>query len=283
MRRPTICLDGDRYVSTVYSLLRAYLRYLAYARDEHALHSPFLFALYTTVIRADNRQEAAFKPIRALRSELRRRRDVIDITDLGAGSRKGIGKETTARQRSVGDIARQSQKPARFGRLLFRLVRRFNARTILDLGTSLGLTTACLAEAARLRGGRVITFEGCPQTASLARQHFDRLGLSTIELVVGNLDETLAVQLANLTAVDLVFFDANHRYQPTISYFETCLPKSHNDTVFVFDDIHWSGEMEQAWAYIKAHPAVSLTVDLFWVGLVFVRKEQPKQDFVLKF
>lgn len=259
-------------------MLLAYLRYLARARDEHALHSPFLFSLYTEVIRADNRHEPTFIPIRTLQKSLRQNQEIIAVTDLGAGS-----KVSTAQQRTIGDIARHSQKSARFGRLLFRLIRHVRAGTVVDLGTSLGLTTAYLAEAVRPHHGRVLTFEGCPQTAALARRNFTRLGLKNIIVEVGNIDQTLAPQLAALPPVDFAFFDANHRYEPTVRYFETCLKNAHNDTVFVFDDIHWSEEMEQAWDYIRNHPAVSVTVDLFWVGLVFLRHEQPKQHFVLRF
>jgi predicted O-methyltransferase YrrM len=259
-------------------MLFAYLRYLARARDEHSLHSPFLFALYTRVIRAGNRSEPVFKPIRIRQSKLRQNRQLIHITDFGAGS-----KVNASQQRSIRDIARNSQKPARFGRLLFRLIRRFDAKNILDLGTSLGVTTAYLAQAAKPQNGRILTFEGCPETAAVARQNFDELGIQNVDIVVGNIDETLPIQVEKSTPLDFVFFDANHRYEPTIRYFETCLTKIHNDTVFVFDDIHWSAEMEQAWATIKAHSSVSVTVDLFWVGLVFFRKEQPRQDFILRF
>lgn len=209
---------------------------------------------------------------------MRRNRENIAITDFGAGS-----KVNASRQRSISDIARNSQKPARFGRLLFRLIRHFEAKTIVDLGTSLGLTTAYLTEATRIPKGHVLTFEGCPETAAIARQNFDRLGFQNVTVVVGNIDQTLPREISSLDTVDFVFFDANHRYQPTVRYFEICLEKKHNDTVFVFDDIHWSDEMEQAWAYIRNHPSVSVTVDLFWVGLVFFRHEQPKQDFVLQF
>lgn len=259
-------------------MLLAYLRYLSRARDEHSLHSPFLFSLYTQVIQAKNGPKSVFDSIRKLRRELRKSRQLITVTDFGAGS-----KINASRQRTIGDIARNSQKPARFGRLLFRLVQRFQAKTIVDLGTSLGLTTAYLAEATRPYNGRVLTFEGCPETATIARQNFACLNLDNVMITVGNLDETLTSQLTSLEAVDLVFFDANHRYDPTVRYFEACLTKSHNDTVFIFDDIHWSDEMEQAWTYIKTHSSVSVTIDLFWVGLVFFRKEQPKQDFVLRF
>ncbi len=259
-------------------MLVAYLRYLARARDEHALHSPFLFALYNEVIRADNRRDSAFAPIQAVSKAMRQSRRFLVPTDYGAGS-----SVNAARQRTLGDIARHSSKPARFGRLLFRLIRRFRAETIVDLGTSLGLTTAYLAEAARPHGGHVLTFEGCSQTAGIAQENFDRLALTNVTLVTGNLDQTLAPRVAALDRIDLAFFDANHRYEPTIRYFETCLTKTGNDSVFVFDDIHWSAGMEQAWSVIKTHPSVSLTVDLFWVGLVFFRREQPKQDFVLRF
>lgn len=258
-------------------MITAYLRYLARARDEHSLHSPFLFSLYTDVIRADSRHEPAFRLIRGVRRQLRSNRQIIEVTDYGAGSRVNA-----ARRRRIGDIARNSQKPARFGRLLFRLIRRFGAKTVLDLGTSLGLTTAYLNEATRHAGGHVWTLEGCPQTATVARQTFADLNQTNITVVVGNIDQTLPEVVATLPPLDLVFFDANHRYEPTVRYFDTCLPHAHNDTVFVFDDIHWSAEMERAWAYLKAHPAVTISVDLFWIGLVFIRKEQPKQDFVLR-
>ncbi len=259
-------------------LLLAYLRYLSRARDEHSLHSPFLFSLYTRIIRTDNRRDPTFTPIRTLREALRKNREPVTITDFGAGS-----KVNTSRQRTIGDIARHSQKPARFGRLLFRLVRHVRASTIVDLGTSLGITTAYLAEAVCPHGGRVLTFEGCPQTAAVARRNLEQLGVDNVTVVVGNIDETLAPQMNALGPIDFAFFDANHRYEPTIRYFEICLRNRHNDTVFVFDDIHWSDEMEQAWAHIRQHSAVSVTVDLFWIGLVFFRQEQPKQDFVLRF
>ncbi|SOD77971.1 O-methyltransferase [Spirosoma fluviale] len=259
-------------------MLLAYLRYLSRARDEHSLHSPFLFSLYLQVIRAKTGSKVLFAPIQNLRRELRKSRQLVTIADLGAGS-----KINSSRQRSIGDIARNSQKSARFGRLLFRLIQRFSAKVIVDLGTSLGITTAYLAEATKPYGGHVLTFEGCPETASVARHNFERLAIQNIEVVVGNLDETLAQAIAALPPIDFVFFDANHRYEPTVHYFETCLTNIHNDTVFVFDDIHWSDEMEQAWGYIKTHQSVRVTVDLFWVGLVFFRKEQPKQDFVLQF
>lgn len=248
------------------------------ARAEHSLHSPFLFTVYTRVVRADNRREPAFRAVQALRSGMRRSRRIIRITDYGAGSNVN-----SSRERAIGDIARHSSKPARFGRLLFRLIRHFNAKTVVDLGTSLGLTTVYLAEAARLHGGQVFTFEGCPQTAAVAQQNFESLRLPNVTVVPGNLDETLAAQVAALGPIDFTFFDANHRYEPTLRYFETCLANVHNDSVFVFDDIHWSADMERAWGEIKAHPAVSVTVDLFWVGLVFFRKEQPRQHFTLRF
>ncbi|RZK18961.1 MAG: class I SAM-dependent methyltransferase [Hymenobacter sp.] len=258
--------------------LFAYLRYWLRSGTAHGLHSPFIYGLYTTVICHDGKF-GAFGPIEVRRRELRRSSQRIAVTDFGAGSQvAGAG----GQQRRVRDIARHAAKPPRLAQLLFRLVNHFQPATTLELGTSLGLTTAYLA-AANSRH-RVITFEGCPNTAAVARETFEKLHLGNVQLVLGNLDQTLPATLAALDKpVDFVFFDGNHRYEPTLRYFEQCLAKAHENSVFVLDDIHWSAEMEQAWEAIKAHPAVTVTVDLFHVGLVFFRKKQPKQDFWLRY
>ena len=257
--------------------LFSYLRYWLRSGNAHGLHSPFVYGLYTTVIRHDG-QFAAFGRIEARRRQLLASSTSISVTDFGAGSQV-VG--SRGQQRSLRSIARHTAKPPRLAQLLFRLVNHFRPTTILELGTSLGLTTAYLA-AADSRS-RVITFEGCANTAAVARETVDQLAIKNVQLVEGNLDATLPATLASLTEpLDFVFFDGNHRCEPTLRYFEQCLAKAHENSVFVLDDIHWSAEMEQAWAAIKTNPAVTITVDLFYVGLVFFRKKQPRQDFSLR-
>jgi predicted O-methyltransferase YrrM len=255
--------------------LLAYLRFWWRSGNAHGLHSPFVFGLYTSVIRHTGRF-GAFARIETQRQALLKSPQTITVTDFGAGSHTGAGQ-----QRRVASIARTAAKPAWLAQLLFRLVNHFRPATILELGTSLGLTTAYLATPDSRH--RVVTFEGCPNVAAVARATFAQLGLRNVELVEGNLDDTLAPTLAGLPApVDFVFFDGNHRYEPTLRYFEQCLTRAHEHSVFVFDDIHWSAEMERAWEAIKAHPQVMITVDLFYIGLVFFRTNQPKQHFWLR-
>ena len=254
-----------------------FIRYFFSAKNEHSLHSPFVFQLYTQVIQPKKLLEPlVFQAIEAIRKRLLQDNTQIEIQDYGAGS-----KVNNSPKRSVRQITRNAEKPVKFARLLYRLVQHFSPNTVFDLGTSLGMTTAYLAKAKP--NTQLFNFEGCPQTAALAQQHFESLGCQNIQLVVGNLDETLPQQVQAIKQLDFAFFDANHRYEPTVRYFETCLTKATESSVFVFDDIHWSSEMEQAWRYIKAHPQVSITIDLFFVGLVFFRTQQPKQDFVLRF
>ncbi|WP_375417745.1 O-methyltransferase [uncultured Hymenobacter sp.] len=253
----------------------SYLRFWLRSGNAHGLHSPFVFGLYTTVVRHEG-HFGAYEALEARRQELLRSKESITVRDLGAGSHAGTG-----RQRRVADIARVAAKPPRLGQLLFRLANHFQPRTILELGTSLGLTTAYLA-AADSRS-QVITLEGCPATAAVARETFAALRLPNVALREGNFDEILAPTLAALPyPLDFVFFDGNHRYEPTLRYFELCLAKAHEQSVFVLDDIHWSAEMERAWETIKVHPQVMLTVDLFYVGLVFFRRNQPRQHFSLR-
>lgn len=253
------------------------LRYLAFwfrSGNAHSVHSPFVFDLYTRVIRPAPHQPA-FDPIEKIRAELLASRAEIQTVDLGAGSRVA-----RSPRRRVKDVARYASKDARTGQLLFRLVSHFAPQAVFDLGTSLGITTAYLAAANR--GATVYTFEGCPQTLDIARRNFARLGYGHIHPVPGNLDETLPATLREVTSLDFAFFDANHRREPTLRYFTACLEKAREESVFVFDDIYWSAEMTAAWEEIKSHPAVTLTVDLFHVGLVFFRRRQPKQHFRLR-
>ncbi|QIX60633.1 class I SAM-dependent methyltransferase [Hymenobacter sp. BT18] len=254
----------------------SYFRFYLRSGNAHGLHSPFVFDLYAHVINHDG-AFAAFPAIEQRRRELSQSTEVLTVRDFGAGSRLGAG-----RQRRVRDIARTAAKPRTLAQLLFRLVNWRQPHTVLELGTSLGLTTAYLAAACSR--AQVLTFEGCPATASVARQTFQELKLSNIQLIEGNLDETLAPALAKLSEpLDFAFFDGNHRFEPTMRYFEQCLQHRTDESLFVLDDIHWSQEMEQAWAAIKQHPEVTLTIDLFYVGLVFFRKKQPKQHFTLRF
>ena len=255
--------------------LLAYLRFWLRSGNAHGLHSPFVFGLYTSVVRHTGSYKA-YAAVEARRQQLLNSSARISVTDFGAGSHTGAGQ-----QRRVADIARTAAKPRRLAQLLFRLVNYFRPATILELGTSLGLTTAYLASADSR--SRVVTFEGCPNVAAVARETFAALQLRNIDLIEGNIDHTLAPTLAALEKpIDFAFFDGNHRYEPTLHYFEQCLAHCTENSLFVFDDIHWSEDMERAWEAIKAHPEVLLTVDLFYIGLVFFRKNQPKQHFWLR-
>ncbi|MFN6944007.1 MAG: O-methyltransferase [Cytophagaceae bacterium] len=255
-------------------ILGRYISFLAKSGNEHSIHSPFVYNLYVKVIKSEYLVED-FDQIENLRKELLQSSKKVKITDLGAGSR--INNNTT---RSIADIARNSEKSKSLARLLYRLANHTRPKIIVDLGTSLGITTIYLSKACP--ESKIYTFEGCPETAKIANQNFLNLNCSNISLVKGNIDQTLPEFVHKSTTLDFVFFDANHRFEPTMRYFKECLIKATEESVFVFDDIYWSKEMAKAWEEIKAHPEVSLTIDLFYIGLVFFRKKQPKQHFKLR-
>lgn len=242
----------------------------------HGVHSPFVFDFITNVIN-DRRHFYAYDSIEGCRQEILENEKVLSIEDFGAGSTL-----TKSNERKVKNIARSSLKPKKFGQLMFRMVNYFRSGTIAELGTSLGITTAYLA--AGNFAADVYTFEGATQVAAIAKQNFKALSINNIQVIEGNFDDTLQQQLNKIGSVDFAFVDGNHRKKPTIWYFEQLLEKSTELSVFIFDDIHWSREMEEAWKYIQQHSAVKLTIDLFFIGIVFFRKEQKvAQHFVIRF
>ncbi|MGV3509885.1 MAG: O-methyltransferase [Sphingobacteriaceae bacterium] len=130
---------------------------------------------------------------------------------------------------------------------------------------------------------KVISIEGCPQTANIVSQNLEALHIENVSLVTGNFDELLHDVINKTESIDFVFVDGNHRKDATLNYFNWCLSKVHNNTVLIFDDIYWSKGMEEAWEEIKNNPKVSITIDLFWIGLVYFRKGHAKEHFRIKF
>lgn len=253
----------------------SYLGHLVKARTRHGVHSPFVYDLISQVLRPTITLPE-FETIEALRDDLLASDQTIRVNDLGAGSRV-----FDLPIRRVSDTAKAALKSPQQAQLLFRLARYFQASEILELGTSFGITTLYLALGSD--EGTVHTIEGCPQTMRIAQHHFDQLKQRNIVPVLGSFRSKLPETLQRMEALDLVFLDGHHAKEPTLDYFEQCLTKAHGDTVFVFDDIHWSRGMEQAWEAVKAHPRVTVTIDLFNMGLVFLRTEQAKEHFTLRY
>lgn len=272
MAKPFLC--------GVYSPFKLASKFAAYwvkaSNDRgHGVHSPFVFDFITHVLN-DKKSYDCYAEIEALRRQLLADTTMLAVEDLGAGSRTG-----STRQREVRSIARSALKPKKFGQLLHRIARYYQAGQVLELGTSLGITSSYLAAAGNTT---LNTMEGAPAVAAVACSNFKKLGLQNIQLTVGNFDETLQPLLAAIKRTDIVFIDGNHREEPTLRYFKLLLPHCHNDSILIFDDVHWSAEMEQAWETIKADENVRLTIDLFFIGLVFFKKEfKVKQHFTIRF
>jgi predicted O-methyltransferase YrrM len=240
------------------------------------MHSPFVFDFILNVLQnGKNYQPPAH--IESLRKDLLENKSILNRMDPGAGSRRG------KKQQSVAELARLSLKPKKYAGLLFRLVKHYQPATIIELGTSLGVTTCYLSKANEK--ARIITVEGDPSVAQIAKENFQRLNCGNIELMEGNFDNLLDKILSGLSSpVALAFIDGNHRYEPTIRYFNQLLNACDEYSILVFDDIHWSREMEEAWEEIKHHPSVRYTIDIFFLGFVFFRNEfRVPQNFEIRF
>lgn len=258
-------------------LLRHFFRFLRYyfkARTKYNVHSPFVFD-FTESVLEDDRWYYAFSEWEALRRYLLTDRTKLRVTDYGAGSQV-----QGDRERTLSSLARHSANQPYTCRLLFRIVQKFRPSALLELGTSLGISTGYQAAAAL--DAKMVTIEGCPNVAHYAAHHFQLMKVKNVSLLEGHFDEMLPIALKELGKLDYLFLDGNHRREPTLRYFKQCLEFAHDQSVFVLDDIHWSGEMEQAWDEVRQHPAVSLSIDLFFFGVVFFRKEnQVKEHFSL--
>lgn len=252
-------------------LINAYFKFLKTATNQHGVHSPFIFSFVTNCL-YDRKKKADYKLLKNYRDKLLKIEEVIEVTDFGAGSRV-----FKSNKREVKAIAKHAGASYKRMKLLYRVISYFKPKSILEIGTSVGLASSALAMP---KTGKLTSLEGCPETSHIAIMHLLQSEIKNTEIKTGDFKETLP-QVAN-NNYDLIYFDGNHSKAATLDYFEKLLTTANNDSVWVFDDIYWSSQMTEAWQEIKNHPEVQVTVDCFWLGFVFFRKEQAKEHFKIR-
>lgn len=276
----------------MFHIIKSYIKFLMNSKNEHGIHSPFVFNLVTKCF-YDTTKHPEYSILKNYRNSLLENKNTIDVTDFGAGSR--VFKSNT---REISKIAKNAGISPKNAELLFRIVNYFQPESILEIGTSLGLATSALSLGNKK--SKLISLEGCQNTMAVAEKMFQvssfKLPSNNVNFITTefssyfknlkpdpSLKSELAKQTLNLKPqiFDLIYFDGNHSEKATLDYFELLLPTITNDSVWIFDDIHWSEEMENAWEIIKKHPKVKVTIDTFQWGIVFFRAEQEKEHFVI--
>lgn len=253
-----------------------YINYRITSFDEHDLHSPFLYNFYTELI-LNKIPFNDFEFLTKIRAEVLKDTTELLITDFGAGSKK-----LKSNKRRVCDIAKHGIAQKKQAEFLFRLVNKFNPKIIVELGTSVGLTTMYLAKPSSK--SKVYTIEGSDSLTDFAQKLASKNQINNVEFIHGNFNDKLPQLLNSIESIDLFYVDGNHAYEPTINYFKIALTKKHKDSIFIFDDINWSSGMQKAWNEIVNHPEVRLSLDFYHFGIVFFRTEnKEKEHFVLKF
>lgn len=246
----------------------AYIKFLFSSTNQHGVHSPFIYNFVTKCL-YDRERYTAYSELINYRNNLKRSDTELEINDLGEGS-----KVLDSKKRKVSEMVRASSSSKKESKLLFRVTQYFRFKSILELGTSLGMGTYAFALANPF--SKITTIEGCPNTLNYTKSQL----VENVTFINGDF-KTIIPSLKQQN-FDCIFFDGHHNKEATIQYFESLLPKANNESVFIFDDIYWSKEMTEAWEYIKSHKAVTVTVDCFHLGFVFFRKEQAKEHFKIR-
>lgn len=233
----------------------------------HGVHSPYMYQFLYSVLYNKN-DYYIFGEIEKLRTHLLKDKREIFIKDFGTGQ---------DRNRTVSKIMHSSVQSPKYSKLLFRIICHIQAQKILELGTSLGITTSYLASTSST--SRCVTLEGSAEILNIAKENFNKLKIKNINAIEGDIKKTLSEVLLILEKMDFVFVDAHHSSVAVISYFEKCIPFLSKNAIMVFDDIYWSDDMELAWKVIKEHPKVTSSIDLFQMGIVFFNTDLNKKHY----
>jgi len=252
------------------------VRHFLSSGNEHSIHSPFVFKFLTEGI-YQKRDVPVFEKIENIRRNLLKDNRELNVRDFGAGSRfDGI-----PQKRKVKEIANRFAKSPRYCRLLYRITNYLKPAVMIELGTSLGISA--MYQSAGNPEGKLYTLEGCTETANIAENNFKNNGFANIQCITGDFEQTLPALISNIKLVDYVFIDGNHTYDATMNYFHLFKMHINNKSVLIFDDINWSEGMKIAWKEIKSDPSVTVTLDLFTMGIVFFDKGLSKEDFLIRY
>lgn len=254
-------------------LVREYIKYCLIAKNRHGIHSPFVYDFNDTCLKLAIPQYE-YQVFKELKSKFIKNQDTIEVTDLGAGSKR------LNKQRKISDIAKISGSSEKYGKLLYRLVAHYQPKEVLELGTSLGLGTYMLAAGAE--NVHVTTVEGCENTYEIARRSFP----SSQHVKVDFEHSDFMGYLENLqkqSPFDLVFIDGDHKSESLFKQLELLKPFMHDETIIVLDDIRWSKDMLKAWNTFVHDSEYHLTIDLFKMGLIMKRSHQEKEHFVIRY
>jgi predicted O-methyltransferase YrrM len=246
--------------------LKNFIRHFFSAtRKGHNVHSPFVYQLCEEVF-YNRAAFYDFEKLDKLRKILRRDDTILQIEDFGAGSKTFKGSS-----RKVGHIAARGISSKKQSEILYKLVNFLKANTVIELGTSLGLNTLYFAKANQ--AGKVYSIEGSRALYDFSSRLLADNEAHNVTLINDRFDNSLPFLLQQINPVDLLYVDGNHTYEATMHYFNLALQKKGNDSVFVFDDIYWSEGMTKAWEAIKSNSEVTLSIDAFYFGIIFFKKE----------
>lgn len=252
-----------------WQLFRRWLIFYRRATTLRKISHPFVYRLGEALLE-DRRWFYAFSDAAGLRDYIAQNHQLIPQSEFGAGSQVLKPGEI-----KVSELGSSAAVDARNGQLLFKLVNFLQPKILLEMGTSLGVSSVYQAAAAQ--EGRFLTIEGSPAIAQLAKKHLEGLKYKNIETFHGSFDEQLPKILPTLPHLDYVYLDGDHRLEPTLRYFEYCLPYLRKTSAFVVADIYWSSEMMQAWQKLRAHPKVTASVDFYDFGVLLFRKTEAAQ------
>jgi predicted O-methyltransferase YrrM len=256
------------------ALLFDYIKYLLLAKTRHGTHSPFVYAFADRVL-YQKYENPVFYDIELIRQKMLQSPTKVNMLDLGAVEKKTY-------QSTVQKIAASAAKNSKYAKLLHRICAAYSPEYCIELGTNLGISA--MYQASGLQNGHLYTLEGNPKLLEIANYNFEKTGLQEkITSIEGNFDQSLPLLLSQLPRVDYAFIDGNHRKDATLHYVDLIWQKCHNHSIIILDDIRWSSEMEEAWHLLEKDSRFHVSIDLFMVGILFVRKEQEKENFILRF
>ena len=252
--------------------IKSRLNFLLKSSNQHGIHSPFVYDLITKCF-YDKTSFSAYHNLKVLRNELTHNQDLVKIKHYSEAS-----KVFQSNHQKISTIVKGEGSSYKKQKQLYRITNYFKPKNVLELGTSVGLGSAAMAIASN--NSIIKTVEVNKNISDIAKKVFKSYQLKNIQIDTSSFKDFF--KKSNYENLDLVYLDGTCDKESTIENFNSLLKYSHNESVFIINNIYWSKEMTEAWNIIKNQKEITVSIDTFYWGFLFFRKEQPKQHFTIR-
>ncbi|MDD2435944.1 MAG: SAM-dependent methyltransferase [Massilibacteroides sp.] len=169
----------------------------------------------------------------------------------------------------------------KYGALLMRISNYLKPQNLLLIGSDLSFSA--LYSSSYASTTRCVVLEEKTEIAAFSRSVIEKHRAKNILLKEGVYQKTVSEVLEHTDKLDFVYFGYPNDSALDIPVFECILPHLHEHSVLILRGIRKTKDRKEFWNRLCARPEVSVTIDVYELGIAFFNHKIHKKNYIVSF